>query len=94
LEQLERLIGALIGVSEAANMLKVSESMIRYWFDNARLPGMRLRGERVFHPDDVKAFGLALQVDRILSGKRKRGPKPSMVRAKLELVGNYEQAIA
>lgn len=90
LDHLDALLSKLIGVSEAAKMLSVCENQIRYWANHKMIPYRRIRGARCFHPKDVEAFGL----DREVRGLMKRGPKPSTVRAKLELAHSSLQEVS
>lgn len=92
---IESLLQRLIGVSDAAKRLEVCEGMVRYWADQGRLACMRVRRARMFHPDDVEAFRVSRQVDKLLSGHRKRGPKVTRVRENLKVVASsYTEAIA
>ena len=47
----------IIGVSDAARLLNVSESSVRYWVKTGRLPALRTpSGHRLFMRADVEAL--------------------------------------
>jgi hypothetical protein len=75
--QLELPIAEFMSVSEAARVLDVSPAMVKYLERTGRLACIRLggQGNRYFHAADVQALHTSRQVELLLTGSKRRGPK-------------------
>lgn len=80
LEQLELpfVLRDLLTVSQAARILDLSGQMVRLLADSGRLPHARVGpdGHRYFQRQTVEALRQEREVAALLSGAKRRGPKP------------------